>query len=71
MRKPGTLGLKKFGLGELCFKKVWAQNIFIDFLAESDYSEKIEMLTLTHLKIGLRFLFKIQLIYVSILFATF
>ena len=55
MLKPGTLDLKKFGLGELCFKKVWAQNIFIDFLAESDYSEKIE----------------IQLIYVSILFATF
>ena len=31
---PGTLGLKKFGPGKLQVKKVWAQNISIDFLAE-------------------------------------
>ena len=38
MRKPpGTLGLKKFGPGKLRVKKVWAQDIFIDFLAEVDH----------------------------------
>ena len=33
---PDTLILKKFGPGKLLAKKVWAQNIFIDFLAELD-----------------------------------
>ena len=33
---PGTLGLKKFGPGRLRVEKVWAQNIFIDFLTELD-----------------------------------
>ena len=38
MRKPpGTLGLKKFGPGKLRVKKVWAQDILIDFLAEVDH----------------------------------
>ena len=38
MRKPpGTLGLKKFGPGKLRVKKVWAQDISIDFLAEVDH----------------------------------
>ena len=32
-KSPGTLGLKKFGPGKLRVEKVWAQNIFIDFLA--------------------------------------
>ena len=32
-KSPRTLGLKKFGPGKLRVKKVWAQNIFIDFLA--------------------------------------
>ena len=32
----GTLGLKKLGPGKLFVKKVWAQNIFINFLAEMD-----------------------------------
>ena len=33
-KSPGMLSLKKFGPGKLWFKKVWAQNIFIDFLEE-------------------------------------
>ena len=33
-----TLNLKKFGPGKLWVKKVWAQNILIDFLAELDHS---------------------------------
>ena len=38
MRKPpGTLGLKKFGPGKLWVKKIWGQNISIDFLAEVDH----------------------------------
>ena len=38
MRKPlDTLSLKKFGPGKLQVKKVWAQNIFINFLAELDH----------------------------------
>ena len=32
-KSPRTLGLKKFGPGKLRVKKVWAENIFIDFLA--------------------------------------
>ena len=32
-KSPGTLGLKNFGLGKVWVEKVWAQNIFIDFLA--------------------------------------
>ena len=39
MRKPGTLGLKKFLPGKLPTKTVLAQNIFIDFLAELDHSK--------------------------------
>ena len=40
MRKPaGTLGISLFGPGKLWFKKVWAQNMCIDFLAELDHSE--------------------------------
>ena len=35
-KSPGTLGLKNFGPGKLWDKKVWARNIFIDFLAELD-----------------------------------
>ena len=31
------LGLKKFGPGKLRVKKVWAQDISIDFLAEVDH----------------------------------
>ena len=38
---PGTLGLKKFGPGKLRVKKVWAQNICIDSLAELDNFKKI------------------------------
>ena len=33
---PSTLGLKKFGLGKLGVKKVWAKSIFIGFLDEWD-----------------------------------
>ena len=40
LKPPGTLGLKKFGLGKVWVEKVWAQNIFIDFLAELDHSIK-------------------------------
>ena len=32
---------KKFGPGKLQVEKVWAQNIFIDFLAELDNFKKI------------------------------
>ena len=42
MREPGKLGLKKFGPGKLGVKKVWAQNIFIDFLAEFDQSSPVQ-----------------------------
>ena len=36
-KSPGSLGLKKkFCLGKFWVKKVWAQNIFIDFLAKLD-----------------------------------
>ena len=42
MRKPlDTLSLKKFGPGKLQVKKVWAQNIFINFLAELDQFQEI------------------------------
>ena len=42
MRKPpGTLDLKKFGPGKLWVEKVWAQNVFINFLAELDHSKKL------------------------------
>ena len=34
------LGLKKFEPAKLRVKKVWVQNIFIDFLAEVDLSKK-------------------------------
>ena len=40
-KSPGSLGLKKFGPGKLWVEKVWAQNIFIDFLAELDSFKKI------------------------------
>ena len=40
-KSPGTLGLKKFGLGKLGVKKVWAQHICINFLAELDNFKKI------------------------------
>ena len=40
-KSPGTLGLKKFGLGKLWVEKVWAQNIVINFLAELDHIKKI------------------------------
>ena len=41
MRKPaGTLGISLFGPGKLWFKKVCAQNMCIDFLAELDHSEE-------------------------------
>ena len=40
-KSPGSLGLKKFGPGKLWVEKVWAQNIFIDFLAELDNYKKI------------------------------
>ena len=33
-KSPATLGLEKFGPGKLWVEKVWAQNIFFDFLAE-------------------------------------
>ena len=39
-KSPGTLGLNKFGPGKLWFEKVWAQNIFMDVLAELDHSKK-------------------------------
>ena len=32
MRKPGRLGLKKFGPCKLYINKIWAQNVFIDYL---------------------------------------
>ena len=35
-KSPGTLGLKKFGSGKLRVEKVWAQNTFINFLADVD-----------------------------------
>ena len=34
MHKLGTFGLKKFGPGQLLVEKFWAQNTFINFLAE-------------------------------------
>ena len=40
-KSPGTLGLNKFGPGKLWFEKVWAQNIFIYFLAELDQFQEI------------------------------
>ena len=41
MRKPAvTLGISLFGPGKLWFKKVCAQNMCIDFLAELDHSEE-------------------------------
>ena len=45
MHKAGMLSLKKFGLGKLWVVKVWAQNIFIDLLAQLDHSKKIIFLT--------------------------
>ena len=39
-KSPGTLGLNKFGPGKLWFEKVWAQNMYIDFLAELDNLRK-------------------------------
>ena len=40
-RSLDTLCKKKFGLGKLRVKKVWAQNICIDSLAELDNFKKI------------------------------
>ena len=40
-KSPGSLRLKKFGLAKLWVEKVWAQNIFSDFLAELDDYMKI------------------------------
>ena len=31
-KSPGSLSLKKFGPGKLWVKKVWAQNIFMDWI---------------------------------------
>ena len=48
MHKPGTLGLKKFGLGKLQFEKLWAQyinyelttDIFTGVTARNTYASK-------------------------------
>ena len=40
-KSPGTLGLNKFGPGKLWVKKVWAQSLFIDFLAILDNLRKL------------------------------
>ena len=37
----GYARFEKFGPGKLRVEKVWAQNIFIDFLAELDNFKKI------------------------------
>ena len=40
-KSPGKLGLKKFGPGKLQVEKVWARNIFTNFLADVDNFKKI------------------------------
>ena len=36
MPKPVMIRLKKFGLVKFLVEKIWAQNIFINFLAEAE-----------------------------------
>ena len=40
-KSPGKLSLKKFGPGKLQVEKVWARNIFTNFLADVDNFKKI------------------------------